>query len=79
MILNYKFYEFQIRSHLDDIRHNKVKHYKISQSHNKHLNIGHYLIDDRLKNGADKFEGEHIHFGTSLFPDWDSVIKYLIK
>lgn len=48
-------------------------------SHHKNLNIGHYLIDDRLKNGADKFKGKHVHFGTSEFPDWASVLNYLIK
>ena len=46
-------------------------------SHHKHLNSGDYLIDDRLKNGADKFTGEHIHFGTEEFPDWKSVVNYL--
>jgi len=46
-------------------------------SHHKNLNTGHFLIDDRLKNGADKFKGEHIHFGTEKFPDWNSVLDYL--
>lgn len=52
---------------------------KLILSHNKHLNIGKYLIDDRLKNGADKFTGEHIHFATEKFPDWESVLKYLLN
>ena len=47
-------------------------------SHHKHLNIGDYLIDDRLANGADRFPGEHIHFGTERFPDWDAVKGYLV-
>lgn len=47
-------------------------------SHNKNLNKGDYLIDDRTKNGAGDFEGKHIHFLTSEFPDWDSVVKYLL-
>ena len=47
-------------------------------SHNKNLNIGDYLIDDRTANGAGQFKGEHIHFGTEQFPDWDSVLKYLL-
>jgi 5'-nucleotidase len=46
-------------------------------SHHKNLNDGHYLIDDRTKNGADRFPGEHIHFGTAEFPDWLSVVNYL--
>ena len=48
-------------------------------SHNKHLNIGDYLIDDRTANGAGNFTGEHIHFGTEKFPNWDSVLTYLLK
>jgi 5'(3')-deoxyribonucleotidase len=53
-------------------------------SHHKNLNIGDYLIDDRLANGAGKFQGELIHFGPKNesekrngdFPDWESVIAY---
>ena len=47
-------------------------------SHNKNLNIGDYLIDDRTANGAGKFTGEHIHFGTEKFPTWRSVSDYLL-
>ena len=54
-------------------------HKRLILSHHKNLNAGHFLIDDRLKNGADKFQGEHLHFGTSKFPDWDAVLAYLIK
>ena len=46
-------------------------------SHHKNLNDGDYLIDDRLKNGVDRFRGEHIHFGTSEFPNWQVVTRYL--
>ncbi len=46
-------------------------------SHNKHLCAGDYLIDDRTKNGADKFNGELLQFGTDKFPNWDSVLKYI--
>ncbi|MDQ3634152.1 MAG: hypothetical protein M3405_06530 [Acidobacteriota bacterium] len=48
-------------------------------THHKNLNKGDFLIDDRTKNGADKFEGEHIHFGTEKFPDWKTVVEYLLK
>ena len=48
-------------------------------SHHKNLNAGDFLIDDRTKNGAGEFGGEHIHFGTDKFPDWKSVLQYLIK
>jgi 5'-nucleotidase len=47
-------------------------------THHKNLNKGDYLIDDRIKNGVDKFKGEHIHFGTDKFPDWKSVMIYLL-
>ena len=45
---------------------------------NKHLNKGDYLIDDRTANGADRFEGEHIQFGTDKFPNWAVVLDYLL-
>ena len=48
-------------------------------SHHKNLNDGQYLIDDRTKNGVDRFAGEHIHFGTERFPDWPAVVAYLNK
>lgn len=47
-------------------------------THHKNLNAGDYLIDDRTKNGVDKFKGEHTHFGTEQFPDWQSVVTYLL-
>lgn len=48
-------------------------------SHNKGLFSGRALIDDRLRNGVDRFTGEHIHFGTDKFPDWKAVLKYLLE
>lgn len=48
-------------------------------SHHKNLNRGHFLIDDREKNGAKEFEGELILFGSDRFPDWSSVVDYLLK
>lgn len=48
-------------------------------SHHKNLNKGDYIIDDRIKNGVDKFDGIHLHFGTAEYPDWESVLKFLIK
>ena len=46
-------------------------------SHHKNLNMGDYIIDDRTAGGVDKFVGEHIHFGTEKYPDWDAVLRYL--
>jgi len=48
-------------------------------THNKNLNRGDYLIDDRTKNGADKFQGEHIHFGTKKFFTWNNIVDHLLK
>lgn len=50
---------------------------RLTLTHYKNLSIGDYLIDDRLKNGAGKFTGKFIHFGSHEFPDWKSVIDYL--
>lgn len=46
-------------------------------THRKDLVIGHFLIDDRLRNGAAEFKGEHIHFGSDKFHNWNSVVEYL--
>ena len=62
-----------VKKHLPDEAYKRL-----ILSHHKNLNKGDYLIDDRTKNGAGDFEGEHIHFGTEKFPDWESVLKYLL-
>lgn len=54
-----------------------VAHKRLILSHHKHLNNGHYLIDDRPNNGADKFTGEWIQFGSEKFPNWKVVTDYL--
>jgi 5'(3')-deoxyribonucleotidase len=46
-------------------------------THHKNLNAGHFLVDDRTKNGVDGFQGEHILFGSDRFPDWPAVVGYL--
>ena len=56
----------------------KLAEKRLILSHRKDLAIGDYLIDDRTKNGAGEFKGEHIHFGTEKFPDWQSVLDYLV-
>ena len=55
----------------------KPAHKRLILSHHKHLNIGHYLVDDRTKNGADRFTGKLIRFGLPSFPDWKVVSAYL--
>jgi 5'-nucleotidase len=47
-------------------------------THRKDFLMGDYLIDDRLKNGAGEFKGELLHFGTTKYPDWKSVLEYLL-
>ena len=47
-------------------------------THCKHLCKGNYLIDDRDKHGASEFEGEWIHFGSERFPNWETVLEYLL-
>lgn len=51
---------------------------KVIFSSVKHLNRGDILIDDRTANGAGDFLGRHIHFGSSEFPDWQSVLDKLL-
>jgi 5'-nucleotidase len=50
-------------------------------SHNKHLNAGHYLVDDRPNNGAEAFGEvpgqEWIRFGHEQFHSWGAVVGYL--
>jgi 5'-nucleotidase len=47
-------------------------------THRKDLLKGDILIDDRTANGADKFEGELIEFGSVRFPNWQSVVDYIL-
>jgi 5'-nucleotidase len=48
-------------------------------THRKDLLVGHYLIDDRTKNGAGEFPGTLILFGSPGFPDWRSVRKFFVS
>lgn len=55
---------------------------RVILSHNKHLNRGDFLIDDRPRNGAAEFPhhnpgGEWIEFGSARFPDWPTIVDYL--
>ncbi|MBR4850890.1 MAG: hypothetical protein IKU97_02380 [Tidjanibacter sp.] len=56
----------------------EVAYKRLILSHHKNLCKGDYIIDDRTLHGVDIFDGEHIHFGTERFPDWDSVLEYLL-
>jgi len=48
-------------------------------SHHKNLNKGDFLIDDRLKNGVEQFEGKHIHFGQKEWPNWTVITEFLLS
>ena len=60
-------------------RLNDVFHKRMVITHCKHLLEGDYLIDDRGNNGTSKFKGEWLHFGTEHFPNWESVLNYLLQ
>ena len=62
-----------VKKHLGDIAKKRL-----ILSHHKNLNHGDFLIDDRTANGVDKFIGKHLHFGNEEFPDWKSVLDYLL-
>lgn len=51
---------------------------RLTLTHNKHLAIGDFLVDDRTANGADRFTGEHLLFGGPDFPDWPTTLAYLL-
>jgi len=44
----------------------------------KTLLRGKYLIDDMGQTGLLQPEWEHIRFGSVKFPNWESVVKYLM-
>jgi 5'(3')-deoxyribonucleotidase len=51
---------------------------KLILTHRKDLIKGDILIDDRPNNGADKFQGEWIQFGSDKFPNWNEILNYLL-
>ncbi|HUX84104.1 MAG TPA: hypothetical protein VMV20_02650 [Chitinophagaceae bacterium] len=61
-----------VEQHLGELAYKKL-----ILSHNKGLFTGRALIDDRVRNGVERFKGEHIHFGTKKFPGWKEVLQYL--
>ena len=62
-----------VKKYMDDVFHKRL-----IITHRKDLLEGDYLIDDRDKNGASEFKGELIKFGSERFPDWESILKYLL-
>ena len=62
-----------VTKYFDDVFHKRMV-----ITHRKDLCKGDYLIDDRGKNGTSEFEGEWIQFGSARFPDWETVVSYLL-
>ena len=62
-----------IKKHLSDVCYKRV-----ILTHNKSLCKGDYIIDDRSANGTCDFEGEWLHYGSNTYPDWSSILKYLL-
>jgi 5'(3')-deoxyribonucleotidase len=62
-----------VQEYLGDLAHKRL-----ILSHNKNLNAGDFLIDDRTENGAGEFNGEHIRFLSEQFNNWNDVLNYLI-
>ena len=44
----------------------------------KSLLKGDYLIDDMNTDKQSEFEGEWIEFGSNKFPNWKTVVDYLM-
>ena len=54
-----------------------LQYKRLVLSHNKNLNQGDFLIDDRDANGAGNFMGELIRFRSQKFPHWESGQKLI--
>ena len=79
-----------VKKHLDSAEKGSAAYKKLILSHNKHLNRGDFLIDDRTANGAQQFgeiEGQmHIHFDfrnregnrDERFQTWNDVVEFLV-
>lgn len=51
---------------------------KLILTHRKDLLKGDILIDDRPNNGAKDFDGTWIQFGSDAYPNWSTVLNYLL-
>lgn len=58
----------------------EVFHKRLILTHHKDLcrQQGSWLIDDRPNHGAENFGDHLIPFGSERFPDWESVVEYLM-
>lgn len=46
---------------------------KLILSCDKSLLKGDFLVDDNIWD----FEGEHLHFGSNRFPNWETIVEYI--
>jgi 5'-nucleotidase len=82
--LNWIREHFDSKNPIDDKTKDNPLYKKVILSHNKHLNAGAFLIDDRKANGAEDFGGFHVHFGDEdedhardgRFPNWKAVLEH---
>lgn len=58
---------------------------KMFITHRKDMLIGDYLIDDRLKNGAENFKGSLLRFGWDYengkwneYKNWEQILDFLL-
>lgn len=66
-----------VHEHLG-VDHGTPAYKRLILSHHKHLNHSDFLVDDRPgHNGADRFDGDVIAYGSAEFPDWPAVVAYL--
>ena len=56
----------------------EIAYKKLILTHHKNLNLGDFLIDDRVANGANLFRGKHIMFGSTEYPNWKAICNYLL-
>ncbi len=70
---------FMDKRHWLEQHFGQLAYKRLILTHRKDLNVGEYLIDDRVTNGVENFKGHHLHFGTERFPDWNATLEFLKK
>ena len=62
----------------DHIGYYMVEKIIMSGDKSKVGEVGDFLIDDMNTDKQSEFKGEWIEFGSSKFPNWESVVDYLM-
>ena len=70
-----------VQHYFDSARKEGVFYKRLILCHHKDMLIrpGAYLIDDRPNHGAEQFGDHWIQMGSNRFPDWKSVVLYLMQ